>query len=366
MVLFNSILNYRSFLTKANQIEDEFSVTCSPKLKVGFLKTHKCASSSIQNILLRFSLKHDLNVVLPERNYWPRNYLGKFYPPRDFKNQDHFKRDFLSNTIWEKAHLEYDMIYCHTRWNHSAVSKVLSDKGDVFYFSIVRDPIEQFRSFWDFYHIGRILNSTLEKYARHVMYKEITSHSKTQRSIGFNQMLTDFGVDFEDMIKNGTGKDMTSAKENIRQKVKEIDNNFDLIMLTEFYEDSIILLKHSLCWQYEDLIGLKKHSAKGKKSQISEGARNIIRSWLWADYILHDYFLKKFEWKKANFGHQRMMVEKEKLRRTYNERKHECKSNPSDTFCVYLRMKGFKFLNEIRARQTSKSLRILQTINTKT
>ena len=66
-------------------------------------------------------------------------------------------------------------------------------------------------------------------------------------------MLTDFGVDFKDMIKNPTDKDIISVKERIRQKVKEIDNNFDLIILTEFYEDSIILLKHSLCWQYEDL-----------------------------------------------------------------------------------------------------------------
>ena len=364
MVLLIQFFNYRSFLIKANQTHKS-SATCSPKLKVGFLKTHKCASSSILNILLRFSLKHDLNVVLPENDWWPPNYLGKFYPPRDFENQDHFKRDFISNTVWEKAHLEYDMIYCHTRWNHSAVSQVLNDKGDVFYFSIVRDPIEQFRSFWDFYGVGKILNSTLEKYARHVMYKEIISHSKTQRSIGFNQMLTDFGVDFKDMIKNSTDKDMTNVEERIRQKVKEIDNNFDLIMITEFYEDSIILLKHSLCWQYEDLISLKRNSARGKKSQISEGTRNIIRSWLWADYILYDYFLKKFEWKKANFGHQKMLAERKKLRRTYNERTNKCKSNPSDRFCVHLRMGEFKFLDEIRARQTKKCINILQRKNTK-
>ena len=344
---------------KSNQI-DKSSVTCSPKLKVGFLKTHKCASSSIQNILLRFSLKHDLNVVLGAKN----NYLGKFWPPRDFGNQDHFKREIISNTIWEKAHLKYDMLYCHTRWDHSAVSKVLSDKGDVFYFSILRDPVEQFRSFWDYFHIGRRLGTTLEKYVRHVMYKEIISQSKTQRSIGYNQMLTDFGVDFNDMIKKETDRNMNSVKERIRQKVKDIDNNFDLIIFAEFYEDSIILLKHSLCWQYEDLISLKLNSAKDK-SQISQGAQNIMRSWLWADYILYDYFLKKFEKKKADFGHEKMIQEREKLRWTYNTETDECKSTPSDKLCVNLGKGEKLFLDELRERQTSKSLKILKTRNTK-
>ena len=348
-------------LIKTNQKEnqtDKSPVTCSPKLKVGFLKTHKCASSSIQNILLRFSLKHDLNVVLGAKN----NYLGKFWPPRDFKNQDHFKREFISNTIWEKAHLKYDMIYCHTRWDHSAVSQVLSDKGDVFYFSILRDPVEQFRSFWDYYQIGRRLGTTLEKYVRHVMYKEITSQSKTQRSIGYNQMLTDFGVDFKDMVKTTADKDMISVKEKIRQKVKDIDNNFDLIIFAEFYEDSIILLKHSLCWQYEDLVSFKLNSAK-EKSQVSQGAQNIMRSWLWADYILYDYFLKKFEKKKADFGHQKMIVEREKLRRAYNTKTDECKFDPSDKFCVNLGKGEQIFLDELRAIQTSKSLKILKSRN---
>ena len=74
--------------------------------------------------------------------------------------------------------------------------------------------------------------------------------------------------------------------------------------------------------------------------------------------------MKKFEAKKANFGHQKMMVEREKLRRTYSKRTNECKSNPSDRFCVHLGIGEFKFLDEIRAIQTLKSLNILQTKNT--
>ena len=47
---------------------------CEKKHKIGFLKTHKCASSSIQNILFRFGLKNQLTFALPSTG----NYLGRY------------------------------------------------------------------------------------------------------------------------------------------------------------------------------------------------------------------------------------------------------------------------------------------------
>ena len=46
---------------------------CSKKTKIAFLKTHKCASSSVQNMLMRFGLENELNFVLPSVG----NYLGR-------------------------------------------------------------------------------------------------------------------------------------------------------------------------------------------------------------------------------------------------------------------------------------------------
>ena len=39
---------------------------CREKTKIVYLKTHKCASSSLQNIFLRFGEKRNLNFVLPK------------------------------------------------------------------------------------------------------------------------------------------------------------------------------------------------------------------------------------------------------------------------------------------------------------
>lgn len=64
--------------------------------KVIFLKTHKCASSVIQNILHRRVVKEDLNVVLPLSG----NYLGFNRP---------FHRSDIADTPWEKANMAYDI-----------------------------------------------------------------------------------------------------------------------------------------------------------------------------------------------------------------------------------------------------------------
>ena len=45
--------------------EDASSEECREETKIVYLKTHKCASSSLQNIFLRFGEKRDLNFVLP-------------------------------------------------------------------------------------------------------------------------------------------------------------------------------------------------------------------------------------------------------------------------------------------------------------
>ena len=67
---------------------------CEKQTRIGFLKTHKCASSSVQNILMRFGQANKLNFALPTVG----NYLGRYVS---------YSRAMLANTPWERAGLEY-------------------------------------------------------------------------------------------------------------------------------------------------------------------------------------------------------------------------------------------------------------------
>ena len=64
-------LHDSSELLSSNHMEAKPSV-CSPVKRFGFLKAHKCGSTTIQNVLFRYSVKQGLNLVLPEKGmkYW--------------------------------------------------------------------------------------------------------------------------------------------------------------------------------------------------------------------------------------------------------------------------------------------------------
>ena len=238
-----------------SEVETENYKDCQPRKKVAFLKTHKCASTSIQNILLRFGRKHDLNFVLPVKG----NILGNHVP---------FHRDMIKGTLWEEANLTYDMFLVHTRWKHSQISSILEDKGDVIYISIVRDPVELFRSWWDYQRLDKRYKKTLEEYAMSINANQNLTGAK--RPFGFNQMLYDFGMEFRDMRN----------EEKIQQKIQDIDETFDIILLAdkEYFEDSIIMLKDVLCWDYRDMVNFKLNSKKQEmKSSLSTAAEQELR-----------------------------------------------------------------------------------------
>jgi len=327
---------------------------CAPKKKIGFLKTHKCASSSIQNILLRYVVKNKLNVVLPNH----ANYLG--YNTR-------FNRKMIENTVWEQAHLSYDIFLCHTQWDHNEISQVLNDHGDVFYFSVLREPVELFISFWDYYGLSHDFKMPLEAYATSIIPNEIKFRNKTKRSRGYNQMLTDFGMDFQKIMPTevAVGKEYV-ATNNVLIKIKEIEKTFDLIILADskYFDDSIILLKNELCWTYEDVINLKLNSKSlSKKSTISIKAKQNIREWLWADYMLYDYFKDRFMTKLDIFGQQRLEYEKQVLRIVTDKKLKRCNHNLGDIDCQYFRKGELKFLDELRDVQTNKSLKLINSYN---
>ena len=122
---------------------------------------------------------------------------------------------------------------------------------------------------------------SLEEYATSIIANENKFRNKTKRSRGYNQMLTDFGTEFQKIMPNevAVGKEYV-AKNNVLNKIKEIDKTFDLIILADsrYFDDSIILLKNELCWDYEDVINLKLNSKSlSKKSTISIKAHQNIR-----------------------------------------------------------------------------------------
>ena len=231
-------------------------------------------------------MKHDLNIVLPNGE---EKEIGNLDNDYSFKNlygievEAKFSQKLIEDTPWEKARLNYHMFLLHTRWNHHAISHVLNDqrKGEVFYFSIVRDPVMLYRSYWDYYSLSTKFDATLDEFAKTIISKYVADNNGEYCLPGYNSMLADFGMYCHDMIKQDMARvDPTKPNGYIQRKLDEIDKTFDLILIADedHYDDGMILLKHALCWEFEDIINIKRNVAHvSQRSNISEEARIILK-----------------------------------------------------------------------------------------
>jgi hypothetical protein len=198
---------------------------------VVFLKTHKCASSALQNIFIRNGFKNNKIFVLPAES----NFLGATEP---------FHQSLVPDP--KLFNNEYNILTHHTRFNYQSMSSLMPN-GTVFV-TMLRDPIYQFESLFVYSGLNKIWNITFDSFGdQSFKIPENIYFERWFGMIGFNQMMFDLGMNVSDFNKPlAVGK-----------YIEELDSHFDLVMILERFEESLILLKHLLCWNTDDLVVFK-------------------------------------------------------------------------------------------------------------
>ena len=131
---------------------------------------------------------------------------------------------------------------------------------------------------------------------------------------GIHQMFLDLGYDSFKNINDTM----------ILRELEKLDKQFDLIMLAERMDESLILLKNLMCWTIEDVayvsINFRKES---KLSSMSNDTISKLKKLNKPDELLYSYFKKVFEKKVENFGIEKMKNETKMLQRiSENLKKH--------------------------------------------
>ena len=205
--------------------------TLEAKTSIAFLKTHKCSSTTIQNILFRYAYKHKLNVVFPKEG----NLIG--YP-------DGFSEKSIENTDWYQAHLQPDIFCMHAKWSNFSAIRTLMGKNAT-YVTILRDPIDTFVSMWDYYQLDkqffkRKMNIS-EFFRLNIRPNDVTMPEISLKHV----LLHDFGLPLK------------ASEQMVQQKIEEMERTFDLVMIVEHFDSSMVLLRNLLQWEFEDLTSLK-------------------------------------------------------------------------------------------------------------
>lgn len=255
---------------------------CYPKKNIAFIKTHKTGSTSVQNILLRYGYKNNAVFVLPKMqgNVISQKYL------------------LHRSLVWPSSH-EMNILAHHARFNLKEVKSIMP--GDTIFVTLLRNAVSAFESLYDYFDLKTLYS---------VAFENFTSTSKIAnlkgRKYGFagvNQMLFDLGF-------KGTPRGYWE----VEQFLMKLESQFDLVMIAEHMDESLILLKDLICSTTEDMVTFKLN-ARHITHEISPSIGKMVRSVNWADDLLYQHFSNILQKKMESFGHRRLQEQVDQLRK---------------------------------------------------
>ncbi|KAG9339582.1 hypothetical protein JZ751_023473 [Albula glossodonta] len=270
--------------------------TCTPKVDIMFMKTHKTASSTFINILFRFGEKHRLKFAFPDSR-------NDFFYPATFQRSQ--VKDYRPGMC-------FNIICNHMRFNGPEVAKLLP--ADSTYITILRDPAELFES--SFHYFGRLAPFTWKIPGEDKLSEFLQDPWHYFDPEGYNSfylknlLFFDFGYD----------NTLEPGDPRVEESIRAIGQRFQLVMLVEYFEESLILLKDTLCWEMDDLLFFKLNARKGSTiSKLTPELRSRALEWNGVDWKMYQHFNVTF-WKKVEaYGRERMDRDVRELRRRNEE-----------------------------------------------
>lgn len=170
-----------------------------------------------------------------------------------------------------------------------------------FYFSILRNPVQLMESSFTYYKGTSAFSKTKDLEEFLDQPSQFYNASAPDSHYARNLMAFDFGYNH-----NGN----FSAK-HIQLMLQAIEADFDLLLISEYFDESMVLLKEILCWDLDDVIFFPLNSRhNNSKTPLSESTTDKIKRWNSLDWEIYVHFNKTF-WEKIDrhIGKERMHSE---------------------------------------------------------
>uniref|UniRef100_A0A668RPT9 Galactose-3-O-sulfotransferase 4 n=1 Tax=Oreochromis aureus TaxID=47969 RepID=A0A668RPT9_OREAU len=265
------------------------------------LKTHKTASSTVLNMLYRFGEERNLRFALP------LGYQLRYPLP--------FNAHRVKGYRGPRA-TEFHIMGNHMRFNKPEVEKVMP--ADTFYFSIIRDPVALAESSFAYYkevapafQKAKGLGDFVDDPNKYYDPRLCNNHYAR------NLLWFDFGMD----------NNANFSVELAQHGEAMIRQTFRLILVSEYFDESMILLRHALYWPLDAVVSFSLNAAaKSGSNSVMSGSwvgkaamlpnlsltdrqREKLRQWNALDWYLYKTFNRTLWEDIDKFGRAQMEQE---------------------------------------------------------
>ncbi|KAJ8308896.1 hypothetical protein KUTeg_013770 [Tegillarca granosa] len=248
---------------------------------------YECATETLATILRKFSYVNELNVMLPRKK---RIYCGWPFP---LETQDYRPSSKPFNSLIEHA-----------------IAQIKSN-----------DPITTY------FH-------NLDKFEQIYQSDEAATHRYCiPNGFSITKNLLSHCLGMQTGFPTGR-PDITQNAAAVKQYIQFLDKEFTLVMIMEYFFESLVLLKRLMCWSLRDM--LYKHVNVGnytyKRIPPKGDNHNRHKQWSSADYLLYDHFNRTF-WQKIKAEGNDFFEEVNQFRKIQLK---------FSTFCNYIKENSLK------------------------
>jgi len=365
---------------------------CLPVSHIAFLPmdttTDASSTRSFQRLFAQYGMKNNLSYALPTGNNEWRNGLGHSFNPLSGN---------VSTVIGLTENSEdfhFDIIFHEMIFDAVKIYEIMP--GDTIFISLLTDPVMKFYDAWVKYEDHWLMKESFKGLSRQeamsVFLNDTDEYLKEPRKLYLEaQMLKGKGIrKANSKMKHGIeplihlvnpqlfvlGFESTEFRQvdNLYQAmIKSTESQFHLMLLDEYFEDSLAVLKHKLCWTVRDVVYLAaaikrpQHSRRYEDVGLTEELVDKIRNLNKGDVQLYDTFQEVFWNSLETIGRARVNVIKHQIFSNADKIVQRCIKNwetqegnavpvfleemREDHHCQRVALIRYKFLRDLQSRQ---------------
>ncbi|XP_066283270.1 galactose-3-O-sulfotransferase 3-like [Branchiostoma lanceolatum] len=272
-------------------LEEEEEGLCILNTDAVFIHTPACGSDVVQSVLFRFGFQKDLFVTLPVRPGNPSIGSGEILP-----------EDFLHPSVNFSRPNQLNILAHRARYDKDTMRKMFPETAQ--YVTILRHPLPRFET--DFFNskMYRYLSEGSQSGAESLKdYLDEPKHWEARKSTSYctrNCMSAVLGFPLDETMNM---RDTQAAIDVIKQ----LDSDFALVLIYEYLDQSLVLLKRHMCWKVQDIIydtrflffsKVRNFDYRPRPEDLAENFRRLNM----VDYLLYEHFNRTLWAKIAEEG----------------------------------------------------------------